>query len=67
MELVINTLLVIALLVVLTWLGLGVYSMSRGGEFNAKWGNRFMRYRVMSQGVAVVIVLIGFWWKATHR
>lgn len=45
--------------VVLTLL-LGVLSMARGGEFNRKYGNRLMRYRVLLQGLAVLLLFL-FW------
>ena len=35
---------------------LGVYSMGAGGAFNARYGNRLMRLRVLLQGVAVALL-----------
>ena len=32
--------------------------MARGGEFNRKYGNIFMRFRVAAQAVAVLLVLL---------
>lgn len=66
MEIFIDILITLALLTVVASLGLGIFSLARGGEFNAKWGNRAMRWRVTSQAVAVGVLLLGFWWKATH-
>ena len=66
MEIFINIMITLALLTVLVSLGLGVFSLARGGAFNEKWGNRFMRWRVTSQAVAIGVLLLGFWWKATH-
>jgi Hypoxia induced protein conserved region len=66
MEIFINVAICLALFVVLAILGLGIYSVARGGEFNAKWGNRLMRYRVAGQAVAVGVLILGFWYKATH-
>lgn len=51
-------LIAIALLSVVAVLGLGLYSMSRGGEFNRKYGNRLMRLRVALQAVAIGLILI---------
>ena len=51
-------LVALALLSVLAVLGLGLYSMSRGGEFNRKWGNKLMRLRVALQAVAIVLILL---------
>jgi Hypoxia induced protein conserved region len=53
-------LLIIVLILVLGILFLGLFSMARGGEFNRKYGNVFMRFRVAAQLVAVVLVLILF-------
>ena len=66
MEIFINVMIALALFVVLAVLGLGIFSVARGGEFNAKWGNRLMRYRVTAQAVAIGVLLLGFWYKATH-
>jgi hypothetical protein len=52
------TLLIIALAIVVSILFLGLFSMARGGEFNRKYGNMFMRFRVAAQLVAIVLVLI---------
>lgn len=33
----------------------GLIAMARGGEFNAKWSNKMMRYRVLFQAVALAV------------
>lgn len=48
-------LVVIAMLVTLGVLFTGLFAMARGGEFNAKYGNKLMRWRVMAQGVALLL------------
>ncbi len=50
-----------AFLVVVVILMLGIGSFARGGEFSRKNSNRFMRYRVVAQAVAVILVM-GFAW-----
>lgn len=50
-------LLVLAMLAVLASLFVGLFAMARGGEFNAKYGNRLMRLRVLFQGVAVLMFI----------
>ena len=44
-------------------LATGIIGMARGGEFNAKYGNKLMRARVIAQGCALVLfalaVLVG--------
>lgn len=66
MDTVINILIALAMLGVLVPLGMGLYAMARGGEYNRANGNRFMRWRVTIQAVAVGLLLIGFWYKASH-
>lgn len=48
----------LALLSVIAVLGLGLYSMWRGGEFNRKWGNKLMRLRVALQALAIALIMI---------
>lgn len=48
-------------LVVLIVLMLGIGVFTKGGEVNRKYGNRLMRYRIIAQAVAVLI-LLGFAW-----
>ena len=45
----------LAVLGVLFW---GIFTMARGGEYNAKWSNKIMRYRVVLQGIALVIFVV---------
>lgn len=47
----------IACLVVLIILGLGIASFGKGGEENAKQSNKYMRYRIYAQAVAVALIL----------
>ncbi len=44
--------------VVLAVLVFGVVVFARGGEFNRKWSNRIMRLRLVTQAVAVVLILV---------
>ncbi len=60
MDLVFAVLLGIALFMTLAVLFAGLITMGRGGEFNKKYGNRLMRWRVTIQGVAVLIFLVAF-------
>jgi hypothetical protein len=64
---VIDVLIVLALLTVVATLGMGLYSLHRGGEFALKYSNKFMRYRVMAQAVAIVLLVIGLMIKAGSR
>ena len=48
----------VAIVAVVASLFGGLYSMAKGGEFNARWGNRLMRARVVSQGCAIVMIVL---------
>jgi hypothetical protein len=51
----------IAVLIVLGILLVGVGGFARGGEFNRKHGNRLMRWRIIAQFVAVIVILLFVW------
>jgi hypothetical protein len=36
----------------------GVFSMARGGEFNRKYANKLMRYRLVFQGIAILFFML---------
>lgn len=40
---------------VLFW---GIFSMTKGGEYNAKWSNKIMRYRIVLQGIALLVFVV---------
>lgn len=52
-----TVILFVALAAVVVVLGVGIVSMFRGGEFNARWSNRLMRARVGFQLLAVLLIL----------
>jgi len=60
MHAVMPVLLALALLVVLGILFTGLVAMARGGEFNRKYGNRLMRWRVIAQAGALVLLALAF-------
>ncbi|KFI30252.1 twin transmembrane helix small protein [Haematobacter massiliensis] len=43
---------------VLIILMIGVGGFARGGEFNRRHANRIMRYRIIAQAVAVILILV---------
>ena len=49
-------LIIIAMVATLAALGLGLFAMVRGGEFNAKHSNKFMRLRAILQFSAVALL-----------
>ena len=50
-----------AALVVLAILMFGIGTFAKGGEFNRKHANRVMRWRLIAQFIAVVLI-VGFAW-----
>ena len=48
-------LMALAMLAVLGSLFGGLIAMAKGGEFNEKYGNKLMRWRVMMQGLALAL------------
>jgi drug/metabolite transporter (DMT)-like permease len=46
------------LIAVTAVLGLGIYSLFRGGEFGRTWSNKLMRLRVVLQFSAIVIIVV---------
>lgn len=51
-------LVAVAVLVVLGILLFGVGTFGKGGEFNRKYANRIMRWRIGAQFVAVLLILL---------
>ena len=50
-----------SLLIVAGILGWGVMTMARGGSYNVKNSNRIMRYRIIFQALALVVILLLMW------
>ena len=48
-----------ACLAVLVILMIGIGGFAKGGEFNRNHSNRLMRYRIIAQAVAVILI-VGF-------
>ena len=57
MQGVVTFILVVALAAVVLVLLAGIFAMARGGEFNRKYGNKLMRWRVALQGSAILLLL----------
>lgn len=51
-------LMLAAMLAVVGSLFVGIIGMARGGDFNARHGNKVMRYRVILQGVALALFVL---------
>lgn len=54
----------IACFVVLIILMIGIGGFAKGGEFNRKHSNRLMRYRIIAQAGAVVVILLITYWRS---
>lgn len=56
-----NTLLVLLLIAMIAVVGIlifGLIAMAKGGDFNAKYGNKMMRWRAAVQAFAVILIVI---------
>jgi hypothetical protein len=51
----------LATLAVMVVLMIGLGGFAGGGAFNKKHGNRMMRYRIIAQAIAVILI-VGFVW-----
>ncbi len=51
----------IACLAVVAILLFGIGSFAKGGDFNKKYANRAMRWRIIAQFVAVLLILLFVW------
>lgn len=63
---VFDYLIPVALLVVFVVLCFGIYALFRGGDFSRSWSNRAMRFRVVAQFVAILILVAAMWWSQNH-
>jgi len=63
---VFTILIPLALAAVAITLGVGVYSLFRGGDFSRTWSNKLMRLRVVLQFVAILIVVAAVLLRHTH-
>ncbi len=51
-------LIAVAVLIVLGILMLGIGSFGKGGEWNRKYANKIMRWRIGAQFIAVALILL---------
>lgn len=58
MSLVLFYMAVGACFVVLAVLAFGIFSFARGGEFNRKYSNKIMQLRILTQAIAVALIII---------
>lgn len=58
---------ILACFVVLIILMIGIGAFAKGGEFNRKHSNRLMRYRIIAQAGAVILIVGYAWLKSSGR
>jgi hypothetical protein len=56
MSTIVPVVMVLLLIAVVGVLLVGVFSMARGGAFNAKYANKLMRARVALQALAILVL-----------
>jgi len=49
---------IFSILVVFVVLMIGLGSFTKGGDFNRKYANKLMRYRIIAQAVAIGLILL---------
>ncbi len=58
MDKLVFLLIPIGLAATLIVLGLGIYSLAKGGTFAKEHSNKLMRLRVVAQGITIVLMLV---------
>jgi hypothetical protein len=67
MDLALQILIPIVLIALVATLGMGMYTLYRGGEFGRTWSNRLMRLRIGLQFTAVVLLVLFVALRASHH
>ena len=57
-----DILIPISLAVVVVVLMTGIYALFRGGDFGRSYSNKLMRLRVLTQFIAILLLVAAFWW-----
>ncbi|MEH6664066.1 MAG: twin transmembrane helix small protein [Brevundimonas sp.] len=66
MENLFDILIILAIGAVTVTLGIGIFSLYRGGDFARSHSNKLMRLRVALQALAIVLLVVGMWWKSQN-
>lgn len=61
-----SVLIPLSLGVVALALVIGIYALFKGGEFGRSYSNKLMRLRVLTQAIAVGILVVAFYWRVRH-
>ncbi len=63
MDRLFDILIPVSILAVALTLGVGIYSLFRGGDFARSHSNKLMRLRVVLQFVAILVLMTAFYFK----
>jgi len=63
---VLDVLILLAILAVAVTLAMGIRSLYQTGPEARSRSNKLMRLRVALQALAVILLVVGMWWKSTH-
>jgi hypothetical protein len=58
---ILTVLLIITMVATLGALAFGMVTLFRGGEFSQKYGNQAMRWRIILQGLALILFFLALW------
>ena len=56
--------IIAALVAVSTVLAFGIYALFKGGDFGRSYSNRLMRLRVLTQAIAIAVLVGAVWWRS---
>lgn len=57
----------VAMLATAIILGIGIYSLAKGGAFAKANSNKLMRLRVMAQAIAIALMMLFLWLASQGR
>jgi ABC-type arginine transport system permease subunit len=57
---------VIAVAAVALILAAGIYTLWAGGQVSRDWSNKLMRYRIVAQAIALVIIMTVLYFGSQH-
>ncbi len=55
--------IIAALIAVSIVLAFGIFALFRGGDFGRSYSNRLMRLRVLTQAIAIAVLVAAVWWR----
>lgn len=53
-----------ALAAVTLVLAAGIYALFRGGDYGRSWSNKLMRLRILTQAIAVAVLVAAVWFRS---